>query len=104
MSKPPNEDVEVENGEEIPFGSVEKIVGRLLEGVHDRDNVVRWTSAKGMARVAARLPLEMASEIVTALIESSFKANYSKPSFEFSKPSFEFSNPSFEFSNPSFEF
>lgn len=34
---------------------VEPILGSLLEGLADKDTVVRWSAAKGIGRVCSRL-------------------------------------------------
>lgn len=51
---------------------MEKIVQELLEKINDRDNVVRWTAAKGIARICARLNREMAAEVVASVMSTSF--------------------------------
>lgn len=40
-----------------------------LQGLRDKDTVVRWSSAKGLGRVAARLPQELGDELVGAALE-----------------------------------
>ena len=51
---------------------------QLLSGLKDSDTVVRWSAAKGVGRVTARLALEMADDIVESVLEllsSSEEAN-----------------------------
>jgi tubulin-specific chaperone D len=43
----------------IPYDEVEMLIGELLLKIRDRDNMVRWTAAKGVARICARIPLEV---------------------------------------------
>ncbi|ORY81334.1 hypothetical protein BCR37DRAFT_358440, partial [Protomyces lactucae-debilis] len=50
-----------------PSQAVEEVVGVLLEGIQDRDTVVRYSAAKGIGRVTSRLPREFAEEIVGAI-------------------------------------
>ena len=46
-----NEDDDVEVAEEV-----EEVVGKLLEALGDKDTIVRWSAAKGVSRITARLP------------------------------------------------
>ncbi|KAI8925090.1 armadillo-type protein [Entophlyctis helioformis] len=48
---------------------MEDIIGILLEGLRDTDTIVRWTSAKGVGRIANRLNYELADEIVGSVID-----------------------------------
>lgn len=41
----------------------------MLEKIHDCDNVVRWTSAKGLARICSRLPREIGAQVVCAVLD-----------------------------------
>lgn len=52
---------------------IEEVVERLLEGLVDEGLNVRWSAAKGMGRIASRLPKEMASEVVCSIF-SHFEA------------------------------
>ncbi|KAJ2783896.1 hypothetical protein H4R18_001452 [Coemansia javaensis] len=52
---------------EIPEG-VEALVGTLLGMLHDKDTIVRWSAAKGVGRVAERLPPVLAREIASAVV------------------------------------
>eukprot|EP00958_Prasinococcus_capsulatus_P008944 scaffold879_cov410-Prasinococcus_capsulatus_cf.AAC.29 len=49
---------------------VEEVVETLLQLLGDKDTVVRWSAAKGLARVTARLPLEMADEVVASVLDT----------------------------------
>ena len=41
----------------------------LLTALRDRDTVVRWSGAKGIARVTARLPQSLATEVVDCVLD-----------------------------------
>ncbi len=45
---------------------VSAAVGLLLEGLCDHDTVVRWSAAKGIGRMAARLPKVWLSNVTIA--------------------------------------
>jgi hypothetical protein len=47
---------------------VEYVIDSLLQGLQDRDTVVRWSGAKGLGRVTARLPKHLANEVVGAVM------------------------------------
>jgi hypothetical protein len=48
---------------------VEGILGLLLCGISDKDTAVRWSAAKGVARIAGCLPCELAEEVVDQVVE-----------------------------------
>jgi HEAT repeat protein len=48
---------------------VDRVVHLLLQGLKDRDTVVRWCAAKGIGRVSERLPADFAEEVVEAVLE-----------------------------------
>ncbi|KAJ2613196.1 hypothetical protein H4S08_002342 [Coemansia sp. RSA 1365] len=51
---------------EIPE-DVECFLGILLHRLHDKDTIVRWSASKGVGRIAERLPIALAKEIVSAV-------------------------------------
>ncbi|KAF9581923.1 hypothetical protein BGW38_000889, partial [Lunasporangiospora selenospora] len=53
---------------EVPE-AVEEVIGRLMNGLRDRDTIVRWSAAKGMGRMSSRLPKEMADDVVEGIFE-----------------------------------
>ncbi|KAI9142406.1 armadillo-type protein [Paraphysoderma sedebokerense] len=59
-----DEDEEVEVPEEM-----EEIIEILLNGLKDKDTIVRWSSAKGLGRLACRLPRELATDIIDSVTE-----------------------------------
>lgn len=66
------EEEEVEEGkdeEDVPE-ALEDIVEELLLGLRDRDTVVRWSAAKGLGRIASRLPESYADEVVASVLSS----------------------------------
>lgn len=48
---------------------VEQTVEILVEGLRHRETIVRWSAAKGIGRIAGRLPLEHAEDVVQAVID-----------------------------------
>jgi len=54
-------------------GSVEELLGAavmsLLSGLSDRDTVVRWSAAKGVGRLAAKLDAEFADQLLDSILE-----------------------------------
>ena len=47
---------------EVP-DTIEEVLEELLLGLKDKDTVVRWSAAKGIGRVTARLPRDLADEV-----------------------------------------
>lgn len=52
---------------EVP-AEIEDVLGALLSSCSDRDTVVRWSAAKGVGRLAACLPQELAEEVVLSVL------------------------------------
>lgn len=48
---------------------IEDVIEQLLLGLRDGDNIVRWSAAKGLGRVAARLNSSATGDIVNGLME-----------------------------------
>ncbi|KAG7242810.1 hypothetical protein INR49_018065 [Caranx melampygus] len=48
---------------------VETVIEHLLVGLKDKENIVRWSAAKGIGRVTGRLPKELADEVVGSLLD-----------------------------------
>uniref|UniRef100_A0A8C6RHM6 Tubulin-specific chaperone D n=1 Tax=Nannospalax galili TaxID=1026970 RepID=A0A8C6RHM6_NANGA len=53
---------------DVPEG-VESIIEQLLVGLKDKDTVVRWSAAKGIGRMAGRLPRELADDVVGSVLD-----------------------------------
>ncbi|XP_059006169.1 tubulin-specific chaperone D isoform X2 [Mustela lutreola] len=47
---------------------VESVIEQLLVGLKDQDTIVRWSAAKGIGRMAARLPKEPADDVVGSVL------------------------------------
>jgi hypothetical protein len=48
---------------------IQEIVGLLLQGLLDKDTIVRWSAAKGLARLAERLPRDFAEQIIDSVVD-----------------------------------
>ncbi|KAF0738797.1 hypothetical protein Ae201684P_008914 [Aphanomyces euteiches] len=64
----PLQEEEDDDDLEVPE-ELEQVVDMLLCGLRDRDTIVRWSSAKGIGRITARLPFEFADDIVMSVLE-----------------------------------
>lgn len=65
-----NDDVEIvdeDNSYEIPE-EVEHVISFLLDMLKDKDTIVRWSAAKGVGRIASRLPKALASEVISNIL------------------------------------
>jgi hypothetical protein len=58
-----------EDDDEVP-AELEEVLDCLLCSMRDRDTVVRWSAAKGIGRIAMRLPREHAADVVDAVLEA----------------------------------
>ena len=54
--------------QEIPE-DLEVIVDQLLRALRDRDNIVRWSAAKGIGRIAMRLNKSLGDQVVSDVLE-----------------------------------
>ncbi|CAG8620624.1 15997_t:CDS:10, partial [Racocetra fulgida] len=59
---------EKDEDEEVPE-QLEEIIEILLNGLRSKDTVVRWSAAKGIGRIAQRLPRELADDVIGSLFE-----------------------------------
>ena len=59
---------DAESSDHVPE-AVESAFEMLLSALRDSDTVVRWAAAKGVGRLAARLPPALAAEVLTAVLE-----------------------------------
>lgn len=48
---------------------VEEIIELLLSGLRDSDTVVRWSAAKGIGRITARLTSALSEEVLSSILE-----------------------------------
>ncbi|XP_011371946.1 tubulin-specific chaperone D isoform X1 [Pteropus vampyrus] len=53
---------------EVPE-EVESVIEQLLVGLKDKDTIVRWSAAKGVGRMAGRLPHELADDVVASVLD-----------------------------------
>lgn len=69
-AKPLTADAEEEDDDEEDISeNLEVIIEILLNGLRDKDTIVRWSAAKGMGRITQRLPRELAEDVVGSLLE-----------------------------------
>ncbi|KAL3072707.1 hypothetical protein niasHS_017681 [Heterodera schachtii] len=54
------------------FEEIENLLAELLLKITDKDNTVRWTASKGVARICSRLPLKMGAEVVSSVLTKCF--------------------------------
>ncbi|XP_013417607.2 tubulin-specific chaperone D-like [Lingula anatina] len=72
VAKPTMVHTKLEDDEEEEFDipdEMEEVIEQLLNGLKDKDTIVRWSAAKGVGRVTGRLPQELADEVVGSVLE-----------------------------------
>lgn len=48
---------------------IEEIIELLLSGLRDTDTIVRWSAAKGIGRITARLTAALSDEVLSSILE-----------------------------------
>ncbi|TPX38881.1 hypothetical protein SeLEV6574_g07547 [Synchytrium endobioticum] len=48
--------------------TIEELIELLLNGLRDRDTVVRWSAAKGLGRLSERLPQDFAQQVISFVL------------------------------------
>ncbi|KAH9049928.1 TBCD protein [Lactarius hengduanensis] len=56
-----------DDGTDVPE-EIEAVLEELFQALQDRDTVVRWSAAKGVARISERLPAEFIQQVVDTVI------------------------------------
>lgn len=56
--------------EEVDLDKLEEIIGFLFDMLMDKDTVVRWSAAKGLGRITARLDLDLANDIIAEILNT----------------------------------
>ena len=49
--------------------SVESVIEILINGMQDKDTIVRWSSSKGIGRITQRLPKDLGQDIVNSIVD-----------------------------------
>jgi hypothetical protein len=62
------EEESAEEGIEVPE-QMDSIIEQMLCGLQDSDTIVRWSAAKGIGRIAARLPRDLADDVIGGVLE-----------------------------------
>ncbi|KAG5648314.1 hypothetical protein DXG03_004886 [Asterophora parasitica] len=47
---------------------VEQVLEQLFEALQDKDTIVRWSAAKGVARISERLPADFADQVLETIL------------------------------------
>ncbi|KAJ4000417.1 TBCD protein [Lentinula boryana] len=59
----------IEEGEDIDVPEeVEVVLEQLFAALQDKDTLVRWSAAKGVARIAERLPADLADQVLETVL------------------------------------
>ncbi|KAJ3219334.1 hypothetical protein HK099_004731 [Clydaea vesicula] len=64
-----NQLVDAEQEEADVPEEMESLIGILLQGLKDKDTIVRWSSAKGVGRLTERLPKAYSQEIIASVLQ-----------------------------------
>uniref|UniRef100_A0A6P7FPZ1 Tubulin-specific chaperone D n=1 Tax=Diabrotica virgifera virgifera TaxID=50390 RepID=A0A6P7FPZ1_DIAVI len=62
------EETDTEDIIDVP-DEIEEVIDQLIQGLRSTDGVVRWSAAKGVGRVTARLPKDLADDVVGSVLE-----------------------------------
>ncbi|XP_055971238.1 tubulin-specific chaperone D [Sorex fumeus] len=66
--KDPKVEEEDDDDSDVPE-ELESVIEQLLGGLKDTDTIVRWSAAKGIGRIAGRLPKELADDVVGSVLD-----------------------------------
>ncbi|XP_076234650.1 tubulin folding cofactor D [Calliopsis andreniformis] len=57
-------DVPINHDEQDIPSAIEDIIEQLIQGLRDKAITIRWSAAKGIGRITARLPMDLADDVV----------------------------------------
>ncbi|KAF8917124.1 ARM repeat-containing protein [Mucidula mucida] len=58
---------QLDDGADVP-DTIEQILEQLFESLQDKDTIVRWSAAKGVARIASALPADFADQVLSTVM------------------------------------
>ena len=66
--KQENQSEEEDEDYDIP-DETEEVIEQLLTGLRSSETIIRWSAAKGIGRVTARLPKELADDVLCSILQ-----------------------------------
>uniref|UniRef100_A0A9J2PD52 Tubulin-specific chaperone D n=1 Tax=Ascaris lumbricoides TaxID=6252 RepID=A0A9J2PD52_ASCLU len=57
---------------DIPCEELEVVLDTVLCALRDQDTDIRWSAAKGVGRVASRLPMQLANDVLSSILAHNF--------------------------------
>lgn len=56
--------------DDVDLDILEDLIGFIFDSLKDKETVIRWTAAKAIGRITARLDIELADDIVNEIVDT----------------------------------